>query len=68
MENVVFESEIYAKNARGILPFQIMIVEEKEGDINSLRVIRKEFTPSLEPIDKKVQTLVTSIWKDGQNE
>lgn len=67
MTRIIYESEIFAQNVKGVWPYQIIIEEEKEGGITSISVKRVEYTPDMKLIEKNTHYLTTSMWRDSSN-
>lgn len=66
MKETVYESEVFAIGARGVLPFQIIIETSSENGVKTVEVIRKEFYPleNGKSVAKEMP-LTCSIWKEA---
>lgn len=62
--SVVYESEILAKEAKAMLPFQISVEEDIEGEVKTVRVIRKLFAKDNCFNEVKTELLMESVWKE----
>lgn len=59
---IIYESEIFAKDAKAIFPFQIVIEADTEGESKEVRVLRREFAHNDVTREIKTDFLTGSIW------
>ena len=61
---IVFESEMYALNGSGCLPFKIVVEETREGDKRRVEVKRMEYIPVGNKMIEKENFMCTSVWTE----
>ena len=65
MENVLFESEIFNKDMKGMHPFRIRVTETITNNTHMVQVLREEFQKIGDDLVVKNQSLLNgSAWKE----
>ena len=64
MKEVLYESEIFAQNAKTVLPFKIVIEMTTVGDKKELSVKRKEIKSVEGKRFEDENVLMMSFWKE----
>ena len=64
MKKVLYESEIFAQNAKAVLPFKIVIEMTTVGDKKELLVKRKEIKSVEGKKFEDENVLMMSYWKE----
>ena len=65
MEKELFKSEIFNENAKGMLPFRIIVKEEKTGDTHTVTVLKENYRKLPDgKIVSDVELLNGSFWKE----
>lgn len=65
---IVFESELYAEGATGVLPFKIIVEEDNAGGIHRVTTRMIRYRRIGDRVEPEEQILNGTFWKENGDE